>query len=69
MSEIATNDTVERQARLEQIVEDLLAEARRQGATAAEAAASSTSGLETSVRLGEVETVEHTRDNGLGITG
>lgn len=68
MTEIATNDTAERIARLEQIVADLLAEAKRQGASAAEAAASSNAGLETSVRLGEVETVEHTRDNGLGIT-
>lgn len=68
MSEIAAYDTRERQARLEQIVEDLLAEAKRQGATAAEAAVSSNAGLETTVRLGEVETVEHTRDNGLGVT-
>lgn len=68
MTEIATNDTRERQARLEQIVDDLLKEARRQGAGAAEAAASSEAGLDASVRLGEVETVEHTRDNGLGIT-
>jgi PmbA protein len=68
VSEVATNDIQERQASLEQIVEDLLAEARRRGATAAEAAASTNTGLETSVRLGEVETVEHIRDNGLGIT-
>ena len=68
MSETATNDMGERQAELEQIVEDLLVEARRRGATAAEAAASTSAGLETTVRLGEVETVEHTRDNGLGIT-
>jgi PmbA protein len=68
MTEIAVDDTAERIARLKQIVHDLLAEARRQGASDAEAAASSNSGLETSVRLGELETVEHTRDNGLGIT-
>jgi PmbA protein len=68
MTNIATNDTAERVARLEQIVRDLLAEARRQGASDAEAAASSAAGLETTVRLGDVETVEHTRDNGLGIT-
>ncbi len=68
MTEIATNDTHERQARLEHVVEDLLAEAKRQGASAAEAVASSGAGLETTVRLGEVETVEHTRGNGLSIT-
>jgi len=66
--EINFDDIAERQARLEQIVEDLLAEARRKGASAAEAAASTNAGLETTVRLGEVETVEHTRDNGLGVT-
>jgi len=68
MTDNATDDIPARQARLEQIVADLLAEARRQGASASEAAASSNAGLETTVRLGEVETVEHTRDNGLGIT-
>jgi PmbA protein len=68
MTDSPTTDTQERQTRLEQIVDDLLNEAGRQGATAAEAAATSSSGLETTVRLGEVETVEHTRDNGLWIT-
>jgi len=65
---IATNDIHGRQAHLEQVVADLLAEAARQGATAAEAAAGTTAGLEVRVRLGEVETVEHTRDNGLSVT-
>lgn len=68
MTAIATNDIHGRQAHLEQVVADLLAEAERQGATAAEAAAGTTAGLEISVRLGEVETVEHTRDNGLSVT-
>jgi PmbA protein len=64
----ANDDTAERLARLEQTIEDLLKEAKRRGATAAEASVGSSAGLEISVRLGEVETVEHTRDNGLGIT-
>jgi PmbA protein len=68
MTTAASQDIPERLGRLEQIVADLLKEAIRQGASAAEAAASSDAGLETTVRLGEVETVEHTRDNGLGIT-
>ncbi len=68
MTQTVPNDTADRLDRLERIVRDLLAEAIRQGASAAEAAASSEAGLEISVRLGEVETVEHTRDNGLGIT-
>ncbi|MCG6966614.1 MAG: metalloprotease PmbA [Chromatiaceae bacterium] len=54
--------------RLEQVVEDLLLEARRQGADAAEAGVSAQTGLSVTVRLGETETIEHTSDNGLGIT-
>jgi PmbA protein len=68
MSILATEDTAERLARLQQNIEDLLKEAKRRGASAAEASVGSNSGLEVAVRLGEVETVEHTRDNGLGIT-
>ncbi len=54
-------------ARLQQLVQDLLREAQRQGATAAEASATFSTGLEINVRLGELETLEHTRDNGLSI--
>jgi PmbA protein len=68
MSIAATEDTPERLARLQQTIEDLLKEAKRRGATAAEASVGSSAGLEVAVRLGEVETVEHTRDNGIGIT-
>lgn len=62
------SDMQERQARLEQLVDDLLSEARRQGASAAEAGVSSDSGLSLTVRMGAPETIEHTRDNGLGVT-
>lgn len=58
----------ERIPELEQTVSDLLREARRQGADAAEAAVSAQTGLSVTVRLGETETIEHTSDNGLGIT-
>ncbi len=61
-------EMIERESRLEQLVSDLLAEAKQQGATAAEAGVSSDAGLSLTVRMGEVETIEHTRDNGLGIT-
>lgn len=61
-------DMEQRKAELQQLIGDLLAEARRQGATAAEAAVSSNAGLSLTVRLGETETIEHTRDNGLGVT-
>ncbi|MDJ0738321.1 MAG: metalloprotease PmbA [Gammaproteobacteria bacterium] len=55
-------------ARLKTVVEDLLHEARRQGADAAEAGVSAQTGLSVTVRLGETETIEHTSDNGLGVT-
>jgi PmbA protein len=58
----------ERISRLKQVVEDLLHEARHQGADAAEAGVSAQTGLSVTVRLGETETIEHTSDNGLGIT-
>jgi PmbA protein len=61
-------DMAQRKAELQQLVEDLLSEARRLGASAAEAAVSSNAGLSLTVRLGETETIEHTRDNGLGVT-
>jgi len=61
-------DFQERQARLQQMVNELLSEAGKQGASAAEAGVSSDSGLSVNVRMGEVETIEHTRDQGLGLT-
>ncbi len=65
---LTTEDTAERLAHLQEIIEDLLKEARRRGASDAEASVGSSAGLDVSVRLGEVETVEHTRDNGLTVT-
>jgi len=54
--------------RLKSLVQTLLDEARQQGATAAEAGLSQESGLSVTARLGEVETIEHHCDQGLGIT-
>lgn len=53
---------------LKTLVEDLLKEAKSLGASAAEAGLSVESGLSVSVRMGEVETIEHNRDKGLGVT-
>lgn len=53
---------------LQQQVEAILAEAARQGASACEVAVSAGQGLSTTVRQGEVETVEFNRDQGFGIT-
>ena len=49
-------------------VSDVLAHAKKLGATSAEAAMSSTSGLSVSTRMGEVETIEFNQDGGLGIS-
>ncbi|MEM7291764.1 MAG: metalloprotease PmbA [Pseudomonadota bacterium] len=46
----------------------VLDSARENGATQSEVAVSRESGLSVTVRLGEVETVEHNRDKGLSIT-
>jgi PmbA protein len=54
--------------RLQAIVQNLLDEAKQQGATAAEAGLSQENGLSVTARLGEVETIEHHCDQGLGIT-
>lgn len=53
---------------LKSVVNDLLQEATSQGASAAEAGLSVESGLSVTVRMGEVETMEHNRDKGLGVT-
>jgi len=53
---------------LSSIVSDALAAARKLGASQAEADVSLQKGLTTTVRLGEVETVEYQRDRGMGIT-
>jgi PmbA protein len=56
------------QSDLESIIERSLEEARSRGASQAEAAVSQDNGLSVSVRLGEVETLEHQRDRSMGIT-
>lgn len=55
-------------ARLESLIAEVLAAAKQQGASAAEAGLSADRGLSVSVRLGEVETIEHHRSQGLGVT-
>jgi PmbA protein len=52
----------------EEIIEQVLKLAQEQGVTAAEADVNTGRGLSVAVRMGEVETVEHQRDKGLGIT-
>lgn len=54
--------------RLKNIASDILLEAKKQGADQAEAAISVGRGLSVNVRLGDVETIEQHRDQGIGIT-
>lgn len=53
---------------LQGIVANLLDEAKKQGASQAEAGVHAQQGLDVTVRLGETETIEHTNDHGLGVT-
>lgn len=53
---------------LRQLADEAVAEAKRRGASQAEAAISTSAGLEVTVRLGDVETIEHTRDRSLGLS-
>ncbi|MEW6611361.1 MAG: metalloprotease PmbA [Pseudomonadota bacterium] len=53
---------------LHDLVAQILDEAKRQGASQAEASVSEGKGLSVTVRLGEVETIEFHQDKGLGVT-
>ena len=63
-----TQSETEQLERLTSLVADILAEAKQQGASAAEAGLSVDRGLSVNVRLGEVETIEYHRSQGLGVT-
>ncbi|MFT5172294.1 MAG: PmbA protein [Gammaproteobacteria bacterium] len=54
--------------RLRDLTEAIIALGKSEGASAVEAAASCNAGLSVNVRLGAVETIEHTRDKGMGVT-
>ena len=62
------DDSRERMQRLSGIAEQLLAQARASGASQAEVSCNEDSGLSVNVRMGEVETVEATRDRGIAVT-
>jgi PmbA protein len=70
VSEVAISQDASRREleRLAELAEDVIRRARASGATQAEVSASVDTGLNVNVRLGEVETVEHTRDRGFGLT-
>ena len=53
---------------LQSVVNLALEQAKKHGADQAEASASVGDGLSINVRMGELETIEHTRDRGLVVT-
>jgi PmbA protein len=69
VSLVSTLDTSHQDLdRLASLAEDTIRRARAAGASQAEVSASVDVGLNVNVRLGEVETVEHTRDRGFSLT-
>ncbi len=63
-----SDDSIERLERLQSISQQLLERCRTHGATQAEVSCSEERGLNVNVRMGAVETVEATRDRGIGVT-
>ncbi|MEC8620585.1 MAG: metalloprotease PmbA, partial [Pseudomonadota bacterium] len=61
-------DFIEHQQELTTLVDNILSEAKRQGADQAEVSASMERGLGVSVRKGELENLEFNQDRGFGIT-
>ena len=68
ISHTHADDSQQRLDALAEISQDLLARARALGASQAEVNCSEERGLEVNVRMGEVETVESTRDRGIAVT-
>jgi PmbA protein len=62
------DDSLERLQRLSGVARRLLEQARAAGASQAEVTCNEDSGLAVNVRMGEVETVEATRDRGIAVT-
>jgi PmbA protein len=65
---VTTQETLNSRSELESIAQQVLDYARDEGATSAEADIGIGEGLSVTVRMGELEAIEHQRDKGLGIT-
>jgi PmbA protein len=65
---VSNDNSLAELERLASIAADVLQMARAKGASEADVAASIDSGLSVGVRLGEVETVERSRDRGVAVT-
>src|SRR6478672_190350 len=66
--ELATAERVRDAQRLQDLAAQVLELAKARGASQAEVAINEDSGLAVNVRMGEVETVERTRDRGVALT-
>jgi PmbA protein len=64
----ASDDSQARLDRIAMLAQDVVARCRAAGASEAEVGANVDIGLNVNVRLGEVETIEHTRDRSFGVT-
>lgn len=64
----SADDSVAQLDRLAALAQDVIRRCRSAGASEAEVGASVDRGLNVNVRLGEVETIEHTRDRAFGVT-
>lgn len=70
-SKIAVSETLTPEPEkklLEDKIQNIIATAKKKGASAAEAGGAITTGFTVSVRMGEIETLEHHRDKGISIT-
>jgi len=56
------------EAKLRQLVEDILKQAKNKGATATAVGAAADAGFSVNVRMGEVDTIEYQQDKSFGIT-
>jgi len=63
-----SDDSLAQLDSLATLAEDVIRRCRAAGASEAEVGASVDTGLSVSVRMGEVETIEHTRDRSFGVT-
>lgn len=68
LSNPASSSLLPSREQLADLVGQILDSAKQQGASASEAAVSFASGLAVTVRLGEVETLQHQRNRSLGVT-
>jgi PmbA protein len=68
VSHALDTSTTDRLDRLSDLASDVLARCRARGASQAEVGLNEDAGLSVGVRMGDVETIEHTRDRGLSLT-